>query len=235
MSETRYRPFPAALWQTVLIVLIGTVLGLAANGVRAGGIPLVGTVRVVKFVTPLAADPEPAVVDESAGVEEPVVLAEEPTVVEVPNMAEEPIPVVEPEPEPAPAETAGVAVFSPVAVDEPEDGARAIGLVQVVEHFNTGEAVFVDARDRDEFVAGHIPGSFSLPYDEMESYLDVLHYLPEDGLVVTYCDGSDCHKSLDLADELTAMGFSRVRVFFEGWEAWQEAGEPVEEGEPLMP
>lgn len=245
MNENGYNAFPAALWQTVLVVLAGSVVGLAVNGLRAEGIPLKGTVRVVHYertppvrnFTPMAEDstveqgmPESEAVESAAGALAAVV--EQPPAVELPP---EPKPEPEPESGPEPVETTGVAVFSPVAVEEPEGGAQALDLDQTVSFFNSGEAVFVDARNRDEFVVGHIPGSFSLPYDEMEMYLDVLNYLPEDGLVVTYCDGSDCHKSLDLADELTAMGFTRVRVFFAGWEAWQEAGEPVEEGEPLMP
>ena len=41
--------------------------------------------------------------------------------------------------------------------------------------------------------------------------------LPDDGLVIVYCDGSECELSLELADELSAMGFEQARVFFGGW------------------
>jgi rhodanese-related sulfurtransferase len=247
-----YRPFPAALWQTVVIVLLGSVIALAFNAIRDGGIPLVGSVRVVKFDTPLPSAPaEPVVADPSSvspestmapvlveeaeaeggeRVEEPVAgVAEPPAEEMVP--AEQPVPV---------EESAGVEVFSALPVEETAEeggdaGPMALDLSQALELFEGGGAVFVDARIPDEFVAGHIPGAFNLPYDDLGSHLDVLNYLPDDSLVITYCDGSECALSLELADELTAMGFGQVRVFFGGWEQWVEAGHPAEEGEALLP
>lgn len=236
-----YRPFPAALWQAVVIVLLGSVIALAFNGARDGGIPLVGSVRVVKFDTPLASvpaepvDEAPVPVEEAeaeggerleeivAGVPEPPVVAEAPV--------EQPEPV---------EESAGVEVFSALPVEETTEeggdaGPKALDLSQALDFFEGGGAVFVDARMPDEFIAGHIPGAFNLPYDDLESHLDVLNYLPDDSPVITYCDGSECALSLELADELTAMGFGQVRVFFGGWEQWIEAGHPAEEGEALLP
>lgn len=247
---SRYRPFPAALWQAVIIVLLGAVTGLAFNGARDEGIPLVGSVRVVKFDQPVAAAPArqtaevpPAVsgADPVAPVEtpgdvddggEPVPAATTPAARETPDV---PPPVEEPQS----GGSGGVEVFSalPVAESAEEDdhGPKALDLAQALELFEQGEAVFVDARMPDEFAAGHIPGAMNLPYDELESHLDVLNYLPDGGLVITYCDGSECELSLELADELTAMGFGQVRVFFGGWEQWFEAGHPTEEGEATLP
>ncbi len=222
------RAFPAAIWQMALIILLGSFMGLAVNSVRAGGIPLVGSVRVVKFDDPAATRPLEAVTAPPAA-----------EAVEAELQPAEPL-APPPEEVVPQSEDAGVEVFSPVPVaeepsEEAGEGPRAVDLAQAMELFEGGQTIFVDARGRDEFVAGHIPAAFSLPYEEMEAYLDVLNYLSDDGLVVTYCDGSDCRKSLDLADELTAMGFGRVRVFFGGWEEWVDAGFPVEEGEPFLP
>ncbi len=249
------RPFPAALWQAVVIILLGSVLGLAYNGVRSDGIPLVGSVRVVKFdkpapVTPSAASSEgdlgPGLVEEAdPGAEESVpALTVAEAVEPVEPVARVPrLPVVQtvPAEEPDHDGNSGVEVFSPLpAADTPEqegddDGPMALDLAQALELFEGGLAVFVDARMPDEFAAGHIPRAFNLPYDDLESHLDVLNYLPEDGLVIAYCDGSECELSLELADELTAMGFGQVRVFFGGWEQWSEAGYPTEEGEAVLP
>lgn len=244
-----FRPFPAALWQTVVIVLLGSAIGLAFNGVRESGIPLVGSVRVVKFDTPAVTTPSvrdqrvPSAVTAEAGINPGAAAAADPggevlepekeTVESPPAL---PPPAVKTEPE---DESGGVEVFSPLPAAEPAeedvDGPMALDLAQTLELYEGGMAVFVDARNPDEFAAGHIPSAFNLPYDELESHLDVLNYLPDDGLVVTYCDGSECELSLELADELSAMGFGQVRVFFGGWEQWLEAGYPAEEGEALLP
>ncbi len=223
-----YRPFPAALWQAVIIVVLAAVTGLAFNGARDGGIPLVGSVRVVNFDKPVAAAPARQSAEAPPAVSGADMVAPE----ETPD-------VPPPEEEPQSGGSRGVEVFSalPVAETAEEDGhgPKALDLAQALELFEQGTALFVDARMPDEFAAGHVPGALNLPYDELESHLDVLNYLPEDGLVVTYCDGSECALSLELADELTAMGFGQVRVFFGGWEQWVEAGQPTEEGEALLP
>lgn len=254
-----FRPFPAVLWQTVVIVLLGSSIGLAINGVRESGIPLVGSVRVVKFDTPVATTPPerdeqvPSAVTAEAGIDPGAVAAVDPggeavgpgvtapqsTALEVDSVeppAAVALPVAKTEPA---AESGGVEVFSPLPVAESAEevvgGPLALDLAQALELFEGGMAVFVDARNPDEFAAGHIPGAFNLPYDELEAHLDVLNYLTDDGLVVTYCDGSECESSLELADELSAMGFGQVRVFFGGWEQWLEAGYVAEEGEALLP
>jgi|GEM_PF-1233280 len=241
--KTAYRAFPAALWQAALITVLGSVIGLAVNGVREGGIPLVGSVRVVKFDSPVTARPvetvaAPALEPLDHGTAEtPAAEPEaEPTASAAPPV-EAPPPVTETE---MPSEASGVEVFSPVPLAEPLEGGddvgpMALGLEQAFELYQGGMAVFVDARMPDEFAAGHIPGALNLPYDDLESHLDVLSLLPENGLVVTYCDGSECELSLELADELSAMGFSQVRVFFGGWEQWLEADHDVEEGEAVLP
>jgi rhodanese-related sulfurtransferase len=251
-TATGSRPFPAALWQAVLIIFVGSVIGLAYNGVRRDGIPLVGSVRVVKFGKPAlgtaaAASTGGDVAPAAAGGADP--RAEE----GVPSTtAPEAVKPVAEESRPAMVETVlaeepdrggsdGVEVFSPLPVDEPaeqgedDDGPLALDLAQALELFEGGRAVFVDARMPDEFAAGHISGAFNLPLDDLESHLEVLNYLPEDGLLITYCDGSECELSLELADELTAMGFGEVRVFFGGWERWIEAGYPTETGEVRLP
>lgn len=249
--KTAYRAFPAALWQAALITLLGSVIGLAVNAARDGGIPLVGSVRVVAYDTPVVARPVGPV---EVPAERPVTGAAEGAPETAADADAEPkTPPVsggeaaprssEPPPAAAPAtrpEPSGVEVFSPVPLAEPQDGGddggpKALGLDQALELYQGGMAVFVDARMPAEFAAGHIPGALNLPYDDLEAHLDVLSFLPEDGLVVTYCDGSECELSLELADELIAMGFGQVRVFFGGWEQWVEAGHDVEEGEAALP
>ena len=50
--------------------------------------------------------------------------------------------------------------------------------------------VLVDARSRESYAAGHLPGAVSLPHAEIDE--DALAALP-DTLIVTYCWGPGCN------------------------------------------
>ncbi|MDZ7696176.1 MAG: rhodanese-like domain-containing protein [Deltaproteobacteria bacterium] len=93
-------------------------------------------------------------------------------------------------------------------------------------------AVFLDARSPKEYARGHISCAINVPWQGFESYLDrVWGVIPEEAMIVTYCDGETCSLSEDLAKELMAMGYKQVKVLLNGWTRWAEAGLPVEEGE----
>ncbi|MDP6126252.1 MAG: rhodanese-like domain-containing protein, partial [Candidatus Latescibacteria bacterium] len=77
----------------------------------------------------------------------------------------------------------------------------AITLGQAWTYFYDKSALFLDARTTRDYVKGHIEGSKSLPYSEMELYLDLLDSVAKDSTIVTYCSGADCELSVHLADE----------------------------------
>ncbi len=89
--------------------------------------------------------------------------------------------------------------------------------------------VLVDARTREEFAAGHIPGAVNLPYREIDEA--TLGMLPPDQLVVTYCWGPHCNAATKAAAALAALGY-RVKEMLGGLEYWRSDGYPVEVSEP---
>ena len=95
--------------------------------------------------------------------------------------------------------------------------------------FDNGRVLFVDARSKQSYEEGHIPGAVSLPvarFDEqIESFLN--HYLP-DQPIVTYCSGRTCEDSHYLARMLAAIGYSDIRIFIDGFPAWEAEGYPIE-------
>jgi len=97
------------------------------------------------------------------------------------------------------------------------------------EIFDKGKVLFVDARSKQSYEEGHIPGAVSLPvgqFDEqIESFLN--QYSP-DQPIVTYCSGRTCEDSHNLARMLAAVGYSDIRIFIDGFPGWQEEGYPVE-------
>lgn len=107
-----------------------------------------------------------------------------------------------------------------------------LGLMQVKELFETGEAVIIDARDHETFRKGHIKAALSLPVGEADSLVpQFAERTPKDKLVIVYCGGYDCHDSRLLGEKLLAAGFGQVFVYEGGFPEWQDAGHPVTKGD----
>lgn len=105
----------------------------------------------------------------------------------------------------------------------------AIGLEYAMMKFQARNTIFVDARYPEDYKAGHIKGAINFPYEEFEEYSPrVLPNLPKDQEIIAYCDGTECETSLLLARELIDLGYGDIKVFFGGWQEWQNAGLSME-------
>jgi len=104
-----------------------------------------------------------------------------------------------------------------------------LNLEDAFEEFNFGIA-FVDARETEEFMKGHIRNAISLPVALAEQELpSELANLNRSERVIVYCDESVCDSSEELGLLLKKRyGFEDVCVFRGGWEAWLNAGYPQE-------
>ncbi len=93
-------------------------------------------------------------------------------------------------------------------------------------------AAWVDARDRDSYAAGHIPGAIHLPLNEVKA--DDRRLAGVDVLVVY---GNEYHSPIAeaMSKRLMALGFKDVRTLRGGLEAWRNAGNEVETGFPPAP
>jgi len=122
----------------------------------------------------------------------------------------------------------GINLLGPVPHREAK-GIGELGLEEAWDLYKERTGVFVDARSAEEFAAGHIPGALLLPLDDFDeavsSWKDLI---PLETLLIAYCAGAGCDSSLDVAELLREEGYSRVKVFFGGWEQWKGAGYPVE-------
>jgi rhodanese-related sulfurtransferase len=91
----------------------------------------------------------------------------------------------------------------------------------------------VDSRSETEFNEGHIPGAQLIPAKKTAEKLPAV--AKEKGrLVVFYCNGPGCTKSLKGAKAAIAAGYNNVREYNEGLPAWKTAGLKVD-GTPLPP
>lgn len=95
--------------------------------------------------------------------------------------------------------------------------------------FEKRQAIFLDARPRSEYDAGHVQNAVSLPWDSFdEQFESVMIDIDEQMTLITYCDGQTCNLSHELAMALIDMGFPNVRVLVNGWTLWKESLLPSE-------
>ena len=94
-------------------------------------------------------------------------------------------------------------------------------------------AVLVDARTRENYLEGHIPGAISLPISEFErTYDQTSPLLVKDKAIIIYCTGGHCLDSSLLAKELAKKEYREIFVYKGGIEEWQALGNPVQGTEP---
>ena len=100
--------------------------------------------------------------------------------------------------------------------------------------FESGEAVFADARPLDQYEEGHIAGAEHLDPDAFfgGEDPDFVYTYAMDQRVVIYCPGGDCDASELVAIRLQGFGFTDVHVLQPGYPGWVEAGLPTEVGLP---
>lgn len=102
-------------------------------------------------------------------------------------------------------------------------------VIEAKKIYDAGETVFLDARHFEVYKEGSIKGAISLSvynYDELIDGFIAKHPFGEK--IITYCSGRECDESHRLANYLKAEGFADVRVFIDGFPAWQKEGFPVE-------
>jgi rhodanese-related sulfurtransferase len=86
---------------------------------------------------------------------------------------------------------------------------------------------FVDARSREDFKIGRLPGAYSCPWRELEA--GTATPPPQGGPIVVYCSNEFCDDALDLGRWLLANGYKDVGVLIDGYDAWWNARGTVEQ------
>lgn len=86
--------------------------------------------------------------------------------------------------------------------------------------------IWVDARPREKFDAGHIRGAMLLNGFEWDTLAPIFLDAWDPGsTIIVYCDGGTCTASHEIADRIRAQFElpDKVVVLKGGWEAWQSA------------
>jgi rhodanese-related sulfurtransferase len=108
-------------------------------------------------------------------------------------------------------------------------GVQTLSLEQTRALHAGGRALFIDVRRPGEFAELHVHGAVNLPpgtWDNLQG--TPLEGLAKDRQIVIYCSQVACDDALKAAEKLQAQGFTQVAAFLGGFQAWDEAGYPVD-------
>ena len=120
-------------------------------------------------------------------------------------------------------------------------GPISINIDSAKEMYDSNTAIFIDARDIDEFNDGHVLGSLNIPYDnvfdfEYEELLDSLALSVAvknnsngdnwvEKFLIVYCSGEGCSLSEDWAYSMSKSDFFHedITIFYfeEGYPVWE--------------
>ena len=120
-------------------------------------------------------------------------------------------------------------IYEVIPPELQEEKWETVTVAEVMEHINNGTAIIIDARDPNEYEAGHIPGSLNLPETQfMDVFQELGDSLPREIPLIVYCQGGDCDQSHAVLERLKDFGFELLLLYPEGWNEWKETGYPTE-------
>ena len=120
-----------------------------------------------------------------------------------------------------------VETISSFSVPENMTSPMAINIEFAQNLFNEKSAIFIDARDSEDYNSGHIENAINIPFDYYEDYEDVINELDDTAPHVIYCSGEECSLSMDLADYFfNELAFENILIFEGGWPQWRDADLP---------
>ena len=88
--------------------------------------------------------------------------------------------------------------------------------------------LIVDTQPKIAYKLGHIKGAINFPWAmEIRSSGD----LPDDKILILYCDCPNEEDSIDVAKQLQKWDFLNIKILKGGWSQWRKLGYPVGKGE----
>lgn len=123
--------------------------------------------------------------------------------------------------------------MDPPAASQPQPGEatgfREISIDAARSLFDAPNTLFADARPAIDFAAGHVYGARNLVVADQEQWLPAFLATTDPAtVIITYCDGENCHLAPELAELLYFNGYDNVYYLKNGWTRWRERGFPTE-------
>lgn len=87
----------------------------------------------------------------------------------------------------------------------------------------------IDARSKEEFEEAHIGSAVHVTEKDFDASLSKLP-ANKSSLLVMYCNGIKCGKSVKVALKAKAAGYSQILIYRDGFPVWEEKGMPIVAG-----
>ncbi len=105
--------------------------------------------------------------------------------------------------------------------------------VETAKQLFDDNVLFIDGRDANEFMLGHIKGARNIPYHEFkdktrEEKLQLTKDMDKDQIFISYCSSDSCDISIDNAYEMAKVGYDKMKIYLGGYKEWNKSGYPVE-------
>lgn len=97
---------------------------------------------------------------------------------------------------------------------------------ELLGHLEDSDIVIIDVRPFEEYEAGHLPGSRSIPVSEFDQRISEI---PKNARVITYCRGPYCVFSPQAVRILVSKGY-HGSMLEDGFPEWSRHGLPVAKG-----
>lgn len=107
-----------------------------------------------------------------------------------------------------------------------------IGVAEARARFDAGTALFVDVRAGSDYAVGHIPGALTITSQELEQRMQAL---PANGVIIAYGDAARPESGQRGAQIFMELGYPTVIALEGGFQAWRDAGHPVEVAQSATP
>lgn len=115
---------------------------------------------------------------------------------------------------------------------KPRAEVSTISLEDFFQLHESGKAFIIDARPSFVYQFGHVPGAVNIPKSRCVAEIgkresEFRSMTAAGRKIIVYCTGPNCPDARTVAGHLVMSGIS-ASFFAGGWEAWHEAGMPVE-------
>lgn len=120
---------------------------------------------------------------------------------------------------------------APATPPKPAVEIQHISLDQFRAFAEDGESLILDARPEIFHRLGHVPGALAMPRDEFEAYYHKHRATLEKDKaqqLVIYCQGGSCEDSDLVSKALVRLGYTKIAIFTDGWNAWVAGKLPEE-------
>lgn len=95
-------------------------------------------------------------------------------------------------------------------VPDHQEVIRTVDVESLLHGVEAGTLTLLDLRPAEEYAAGHVPSSRSIPFEELASRIDELD---PDTQIVAYCRGPFCFAAIESIKLLRERGFNAVRLY----------------------